>query len=635
VGESIAGFNPRIDDVSAEIREKRKLLNVERGRLQFTGAVIGDMQTQLRIQALAEEIDELMRERDRLEKDKDALVKKEDALVKEKHALVQERLMLQEERLLLAKRAAEGGTAHGEEQLPADWKSFCEALGRCTVHSIGSGSLVGASVLRLPHGISWGADGRKGCDLIVRSCYEPIMKRIVKVWEDLQSPVVLLGTPGVGKSMFRFYVLWWLVRQFVSGEIREETMSVAWDQLPAPSSSASDSSLLVMDFCRDAGVDGGLLVQGRQFAPSSRANNFLRVHPVFYIADSVPPQYPIHTRSCILEVSSPRESRWKEFAKQSIAVLSYMPLWSFEELCLLSETLAPGAMSVADVKKRFAGVGGSARAVVDLRKIVDANEYVGAALDRVSASALWEMETVDTREDSMSDRLVHMVVDEVGMEDAVEFAWKGPYSRFSSDYASEYVRQLVVQKIDVAHHAHFRALFSATSELRKVSSLRWSMCEEFVHSFILSNPGRLLRLRPLGAASSASSDLTFQIPPLKRKSVAGVSVLREVSDDEYGVPVSPCFPVIDAIIGHSSMIQITIDPRHGLNCVAAEKLWQAWFDHGIAPPGSMYWLVPPPVFLSFPVQSLSHLSKATDDRCRTWLTSLQHFVVEIGLEPCQ
>lgn len=64
------------------------------------------------------------------------------------------------------------------------------------------------SVLTLPAGCTWLGDSRRTRTMYVRSCYPLLYQRLAG-----QHCAVLLGTPGIGKTMFGLYLLWRRLRE--------------------------------------------------------------------------------------------------------------------------------------------------------------------------------------------------------------------------------------------------------------------------------------------------------------------------------------------------------------------------------------------------------------------------------------
>lgn len=176
----------------------------------------------------------------------------------------------------------------------------------------------------------------------MRSCFHRLLDRMCSVW-GLRPlvPNILMGTPGTGKSMFRFYVLYCLVQQLVNGEQSASMLTVAWEEPFADLTAPCDSSTaMLLQWSRETGTNR-VLFSGHEF--SSRGTLSVRVtnHPCFYIVDSMPPLKHRHAECRVLQVTSPRRDRWAQFHKQSNAVISYMPLWNCEDLVWLASLIRP------------------------------------------------------------------------------------------------------------------------------------------------------------------------------------------------------------------------------------------------------------------------------------------------------
>ena len=224
--------------------------------------------------------------------------------------------------------------------------------------------------------------------LYVRKAYEDLFAIICKNC-DPDPPkkrlhgMAISGTPGIGKSMFLFYVLWRLANMELKGtvilrrQLDEEEIYVFQNEGCWITMDHKDIRLLLKD-------------------PNT-----------WYLTDALlpPPGLP---KAITILVSSPSEKYYSEFLKYShVAPLHYLPVWSLDELKLV----APSYNRSEDVvKERFDMIGGVPRYV--LEKDDDLEEIVKLSmeklpLDKLILIALGKF----SKEDQISHQIVHFKVE--------------------------------------------------------------------------------------------------------------------------------------------------------------------------------------------------------------------------------
>ncbi|CAN0133971.1 unnamed protein product [Pylaiella littoralis] len=145
-------------------------------------------------------------DRDLLLKDKEQLLKKEEQLRKEKEQLRKEKEQLRkekeqfrEEKLLLLKKQPAAAVSLAVDEVATN---FAAALTRAVVTS---------NILELANGTLFIGHRKMGSKLFIRSCYKDLSKIIFDgAINSSMDNVVVTGTPGIGKSVFGYYLLYLL-----------------------------------------------------------------------------------------------------------------------------------------------------------------------------------------------------------------------------------------------------------------------------------------------------------------------------------------------------------------------------------------------------------------------------------------
>ena len=242
--------------------------------------------------------------------------------------------------------------------------------------------------------------------LYVRKAYEDLFRII---WENFQHEntekrlcrMAITGTPGTGKSIFLFYILWRLAnmgntrtvilhRQIERGGIYVFQNSGCWETF-----NYSD----IVHLLRDA--------------------------TTWYLTDSLEPP-PALVDAVTILVSSPAQKYYSNFLKYlPIPPLHYLPTWSLEELKRVAHVYLK---SLEEVEKRFDMVGGIARYVLEEDEDLEApiNEAIEIQLSHIPMA----IPLADgSRENEINHRLVH-------------FRVKSPcYTKYKLVMASKYIRK--------------------------------------------------------------------------------------------------------------------------------------------------------------------------------------------------
>ena len=291
-----------------------------------------------------------------------------------------------------------------------------------------TGALITNNTLELVNGTFFLGRPSLGSKIFIRSCYKELSALILGgASSDTFHNIVVTGTPGIGKSVFGFYLLYLLRCQ---GKTVVFELKGKWYRFS------------------DAGVVQASLEafneRGYMYDPNS-----------WYLSDPEdrPKEYFDGTTVVLV---SPRTGRVNEFMKQADSFLFYMPVWSLDELFECQRAVFP-YVPATDVRERFGKVGGVARAVFDLGKFALQVGKMDRATCQVTLRLLRQVCAVEQVEvlstDETGDALFHMLPSP-----------GTSYKCFDVVFASEYALELVEKAVSEREYQDFLGHVMATLE---------------------------------------------------------------------------------------------------------------------------------------------------------------------------
>lgn len=163
--------------------------------------------------------------------------------------------------------------------------------------------------------------------LFIRKCYRDLIK---VVFDREVRRIRISGNPGIGKTIFAYYVLYLLVQQ-------GETILFDKRSFKVPIVFEKERAFRVFD--------------------QRELNSYLGKTNVWYICDAKEPS-EVHAKTIL--VSSLRKQHYKEFDKYTGTTIRYMPVWSWEEIETCRNNIF-NDLEVTNVKDLFLKWGGIPR----------------------------------------------------------------------------------------------------------------------------------------------------------------------------------------------------------------------------------------------------------------------------------
>lgn len=404
------------------------------------------------------------------------------------------------------------------------------------------------STLSLPPGVRWFGDQGAAGKLYVRRCYSPIADAILASDAFASGRTVLMGTPGVGKTMFGLYFLWRLLARLPAGHC---VVYQSFDGMCAVLRAGSPVTLLQ----RGSDPLAAVLLQ----------------HTTFYVVDG---RQPEAARCRTLLITSPRRAVWYEWTKQTLARRLYMPVFSLSEL-LACRAECHSAVSEATVRALFARWGGSARFTLALTAAAEQAQLAGelsASLRSIELAAVLDaLRRGDTGADEVPHRLVHML--QVGPA----------YNVFHLGFASQYMADRALLSLTARATDAVRCFVRAAQPELHTAALRGHLFEGITLS-ALALGGRA-RMRPLPMQARGerqrpprAADEDVLLPARRTYIFSSVDEFAEQAPpNSLGRPASGCQPTWDALAVDEDTVtlyQVTVSAPavHGLSSVGLDSL---------------------------------------------------------------
>jgi hypothetical protein len=329
--------------------------------------------------------------------------------------------------------------------------------------------------------------------------------------------MAITGTPGTGKSMFLFYILWRLAN-------RKTTETVILRR------QVNHESIYVFqnNGCWIASYDTDIRM-------------FLNDPTTWYLTDALRPPPNIVEAITIL-VSSPSEKYYSKFLDYlPVPPLHYLPIWSLKELKLAAKSYS---ISLEEVEERFGKIGGIARFV--LEKNVDLEAKINEKINKLLSDTIMLMlpTSEGLKEKKISHRLVHFKVE------------PPCYTKYESVMASEYVMKKYARAREERQEQLTKSVLAFFQNIPFVASCIGNMFERYAHQK-LSEGGEFL-VRSLDDESEnlvsfpARMSYTFQ-------------TLSECTNPNLYYVAKAAFPCIDSLVLKTGYFQMTVSMKHDIN----------------------------------------------------------------------
>lgn len=419
--------------------------------------------------------------------------------------------------------------------------------------------------------IHWLGIGSLGSKLYVRPCYEEFYDICHSLW-DKGTNLLIIGTSGIGKSMFRLYMFakicqFHCVSQSSSFHIFTE-----------------DSLSTVIDHYYYDHVHKTCVVtqQSKDLLQPSLVNRDSS-STVYYIADNTVPMHlsRFGTHVKILEVSSPEPSRWHQFHK-ACAELRIMPLDSYSEILGIASAVN-SSYTHDQILERFKHLGGSARNVLKTDSVTSLiNNAMNSYKSKGGNFLRLELDA--------SSILIHMVVDEYSVGDNGVVA---PYSMYNHNFASRTVLQAIGKQFITQSEHQLHELLNHC-DVSSVSTTLGSRYEDYLLQCFSPLHSQIYRMKEL-TSNSIPFDKTISLTQCKEfVLLSEVPISFNMDSTTIYAPISKTFGAVD-MLTKDFVANITLNLRHGIALRPLEKLLQSLYPQTPSQTPqtvNFYWIVP-------------------------------------------
>ena len=301
-------------------------------------------------------------------------------------------------------------------------------------------------------------DPTLGSKLFIRPCYKGLSEIILDgASSGALRNFVVTGTPGVGKSVFGWYLLYLL---------RCQGLTVLFERKGR-----------WYRFSDDEGVQKG------RFETFDDAG-YLEDPTAWYLSDPVDRPMETFAGTTVVLVS-PKAIRVNEFMKQAKSVRFYMGVWSLDELLECQRAIFRGA-GRSGVQDAFRDVGGVARAVFDEDQLTLLKKKMVSAAESLKLDALRDAIQPDqppSSTNAVGDALFKIFQDDTNGFRECKVAIAG-------EFAEKSVIEQVSKRGTTAIASWMAVVNSDEKLLAAVGPNVWaSLFEQYAHSVIAGKPG--------------------------------------------------------------------------------------------------------------------------------------------------
>jgi hypothetical protein len=391
--------------------------------------------------------------------------------------------------------------------------------------------------------------------LFIRESYKTIASSILE--GNGSHKAIITGTPGIGKSLFLFYLLWKLVKRGKRVLFIYHPFNIYYDE------------------------EGGVFRFASSRLPLDNDDSFWN-ETLWCLFDAKGKNeanlYEFPTSLCKFILStSPRREMVNDFKKPPVPDCFYMPIWTEAELEAIA-LLFPNSSD--EWHNRFTILGGIPRHVLEVTRHTP-TEILKAACSVCTLDDCIQAVGIDfelTPKSKTVHSLIHVDSDH-------------PYKKSYVRYASPTALNMIVHQWGAQVRGKMRALLSACNRNPLTAALCGYVFEQY--AIELLEKGGTFPSRQLfhGNKKIKPNDGTLDILPSTK--IVAERVLPSHTLHQLYVPKAKNYAAIDAWIPGVGAFQITVGKNHELNGRVENDLAE------LGEAKRLYWVLPPEHYHSF------------------------------------
>ena len=389
----------------------------------------------------------------------------------------------------------------------------------------------------LPKEFSWLGDSGNVINLYNRECYDEICQYIKEAPTNKELLILIMGTPGIGKTMFLGRILVDIVAKSKVAKAEGNCYEPLINYYAG--SEEKDQYRLLWN---------GSVVR-------ADANSV-----DIELSDSVDIKIP-RARVLSLEVASDKKAHFTTFDKKITqsegSLRQWMPVCQFEELAAMNPQVPTDQMEIL-----YDIFGGSARNIFLARKTVTKVDLFPCVEDTM---LLFFGKEIKTKYSDLwmriSKHLSHHLFRNAEDESSATLALQSTLRHRNSGtsfWASKFMEVLsgeILQQEETSMKTVIKNLLGA--------SCLGCIFESSSHRALTTTTRRfkLISLHPKGARRALKHSAYIDIPNTVTR-IRSIEDISGLNAQEYGLPVSLNFPLIDAVVQPATLLQMTVSPEN-------------------------------------------------------------------------
>ncbi|CAI2166028.1 10118_t:CDS:2 [Funneliformis geosporum] len=454
--------------------------------------------------------------------------------------------------------------------------------------------------LCLPNKVFFLGNQSFGSHLLIRSCYLELIHAIplLEIHNLIKYGCIITGTPGIGKSYFGLFLLYYIRHHYPDA-------TIIWE--------LADKVDQLYEFSSNGNVRSGNINMFRNTLASKKN---------FYLVDA---QRPINCNAYTILFSSPNDNIYNVFKKRLGITKYYMPIWSFDEINLLWNTLYKETLREKSNKFSFEKFDTLLKRWGPIPRTVLQNwnnkSYVESDYKILIGEIDLERTLISFSEEGMnkssaSGRLIHIHV-------------KSDFITPRYCFASRMITRDIIDRYIRYNQIKFRHLLKCTGGDSKVSAFRGRIFEDFAHQQIQKGGDFRIRLLTNGMVSMKNTITEYK--KIRSYKFKEFYTLEDTRKNYYNVPTAQNFESIDSFSYDENTLflyQVTVSMKHSIKFNALDKIkkFLDW-DKDIY----LYFVVPPEIFSRFPPQKYKNSKDEDRQKFPTLINKLSQYALEVPI----
>ncbi|CAG8704734.1 2867_t:CDS:2, partial [Cetraspora pellucida] len=452
-------------------------------------------------------------------------------------------------------------------------------------------------MLCLPDGVFFLGRKNYGSKLLIRNCYLQLFELIEmnrKFNGPAQDGCVITGTPGIRKTYFGLYLLFYIRYNYPEATIFLQS-----------------NKQFCYQFLSNDNVQEGDISLFRRTLDSP--NNF-------FIVDAL--TLKVEYQAYMILLTLPREKRFNEAIKWPGFSKYFMPVWEPDEIFTLWTLLYKNQKNYKgeeftlklyeSLLERWGPIPRSVLLKWNDEHQVKFNELIANAdLEKCMNSP--DKDGMAT--DSISGRLVHIYV-------------KSNFSVPSYRFASPMISNELIRRYQDKTSRSVRNFIISSHEHPMAAGFRGNLFEDYSHLEL--QKGDKFRVRCLNDNSEVKGR------NIKEMECKWFSTLGDAHEEFYNRPISKTFASIDSFSLDNNTLnlyQMTVSEEHGVKIKGLENLRRLLTWREDVNNFNLYFVVPWDIFETFPLQKYKTTKYEDCKRIPKWINEkITQYALEINLE---